>query len=479
MREQLVLTCDLGTTRLKVAAFTLRGGLVGQTSRRNPEFREGEHSWQEADGWWRDCMDATRQLLTENTIEPAQIIGIGLSGRAGAAVFLDQEGAVIEDPWLDHRHGRELQEIFATFDGIPNYAATLIAKSNWLEANKPHLASEVIWRLYAKDFLLFRMTGVAVTDPASGPDGEWDSGWLSAANIAPDQVPAVKLPWTIAGTLTKVAARELGLTEDTPVAVGAHDGICANTGAGAITEGTMAITLGTNCVARMVMRQVPAGSMRFYGYPQDLHVIGGNALMAGRSLDWFLDIAPDVDKKEANRRQLFRTMDHAISDMNPGAGGVMFLPHLGGQLSPTRRPKAKALFYGMDANTTHATMYRAVLEGVNMAIADVVDQVVSWCGAPSRIGVTGSGMQSEVWTHMLADILGRPLELTDVASEGRGAAIFCATALGHYPSLKDATANMVNVTRTIEPDEGNAHAYRELRLRWQSLQDLTRPLDGI
>jgi sugar (pentulose or hexulose) kinase len=340
------------------------------------------------------------------------------------------------------------------------------------------------------------MTGVAVTDPASGPDGDWDSGWLAAADLAPDQVPAVKLPWTIAGTLTKVAARELGLIEGTPVAVGAHDGICANTGAGAISEGTMAITLGTNCVARMVMRDVPAGSMRFYGYPQDLHVIGGNALMAGRSLDWFLDVfpntvpdtAPDTvpDKgpdehltREANRRQLFRTLDHAIGDMKPGAGGVMFLPHLGGQLSPTRRPKAKALFYGMDANTTHAAMYRAVLEGVNLAIADVVDQVVSWCGAPSRIGITGSGMQSEVWTHMLADILGRPLELTDAASEGRGAAIFCATALGHYPSLKDATVNMVNVTRTIEPDGHNALVYHELRLRWQSLQHLTAPLDGI
>ncbi|MEX2326556.1 MAG: FGGY-family carbohydrate kinase, partial [Pseudomonadales bacterium] len=98
---------------------------------------------------------------------------------------------------------------------------------------------------------------------------------------------------------------------------------------------------------------------------------------------------------------------------------------------------------------------------------------------PDRIGITGSGMKSDVWTSMLADVLDRPLELTDAASEGRGAAIFCATALGRYPTLEDAIMQMVKVSRIVKPDKERAGAYNERHRKWHFLVDSTRPLDGI
>lgn len=476
MPDDLILTFDLGTTRLKVALFDLAGNLIGQKTRRHVEHQDGVRVWQDADQWWQDCTAATRELLNQTNVAAEEIIGCSLSGRAGAAVFVDASGGVIRNPWSDARHDDELRELL---DGhgpgrMATYGATLLGKFAWLRRHEPEAAERVRHVLYAKDFLLFRLTGQAVTDPSSGPDGPWDTDILDALRIDPSILPEPALPWTLGGTVTAEAAGALGLTEGTPVAVGAHDGICANTGAGSIGPGEFAITLGTHAVVRAVTGTRIDGAFRFYGFPPDKHIIGGNALMAGRALDWFVDNWFDAPEHE--RQSLFADLDRQALHAPPGAHGVFFLPFLRGRIAPERRPRARAAFFGLSIRTTRSDMFRAVIEGATFALADVFDQVVGWAGEPRYIGVTGGGANSRTWLQCLADVIGRPLTVTDAAAEGRGAAIFCATALGRYADLESATRSMVRVTRTIAPGETNH--LQQIRADWQSLVTLTRPLDA-
>lgn len=475
--NRALLTFDLGTTRLKVAAFDLDGRLIGQVARRHRDLREAALEWQSADQWWRDATDATRQLLREFAIDPSAISGISLSGRAGAAVFVDAEGRVIADPWTDSRHNDALKALVHGLDrrDYALYGATLLSKFTWLRENQPAVAARVRHVMYAKDFLLFRMTGEVVTDPASGPDGPWDARLLTRSQVDIDQLPRPAMPWSLAGELQAAAAGELGLPTAIPVAVGAHDGICANTGAGAAFPGQYALTLGTHAVIRGISDKWPQGALRFYGYPPDLHVLGGNALMAGRALDWFVDNWFGTEENE--RQAIFASLDEIAGQIEPGADGVRFLPFLNGQLAPERRPGARASFHGLHVSTNRGAMYRAVLEGASFALADIFVRVQGWAGAPTHIGVTGSGANSETWIRMLADLLGQPLALTDGASEGRGAAIFCAIALGEYPDLARAIDAMVNITRTVEPDPGAAAAYAGARDEWHALIDASRVFD--
>lgn len=475
MQEDLILTFDLGTTRLKVAAFDIRGELKGLVSRRNRDYREGNRQWQSASDWWNDAVSATSELIAGRGLDPRRIKGVSLSGRAGAAVFVDGADQVIMDPWSDTRHRDQLREIIAGHDraDLALYGATLLSKIMWLRNDDPELAARARHVLYAKDFLLFRLTGEAVTDPSSGPDGPWDEALLERCEVAPALVPRPLMPWDIAGTVNGSAAAALGLVEGIPVAVGAHDGICANAGAAAAFPGQYAITLGTHAVVRAVTDFRPDGARRFYGFPPDKHIIGGNALMAGRSLDWFLDNW--FGATEEGRQELFATLDDAAARIDPGASGIVFLPFLRGQIAPEKRPGARAAFFGLETDSDRQDMYRAVLEGASFALAAIFDEVTGWAGEPSHIGVTGGGANSNTWTQLLADIIQHPLSLTDGACEGRGAAIFCATALGYYPSLKDAIANMVATSRTVVP--GPAGTYRELREHWQAVSASTRPFD--
>lgn len=477
MPDEVILTLDLGTTRLKIAAFDRGGELLGQIARRNQEYRdEAGHTWQQADDWWEHCRTGVAELLATTGLDPARIAGISLSGRAGAAVFVDAAGKVIANPWSDARHldqQRALsQSLLAT--PAPAYAIALLAKATWLRETDPAKFSRCAHILYAKDFLFFRLTGEAITDPASGPDGEWQPAWLDAAGISREQVSAPRLPWTIGGVLSGDAATALGLRPGTPVCVGAHDGVCANIGAGAIEPGRFALTLGTHAVVRTVMAETPpAGALRFYGFPPDKHIVGGNALMAGRALDWFID--QWFDAPESDRQAVFSRLDADIATTDPGAGGVLFLPWLGGQLSPERLPGLRGGFHGLAISTTRSDMYRAVMEGASFAIKDAFEQVAGWAGPPESVHLTGSGVRSDTWTSMLADILERPLLLSDASSEGRGAAMLCATALGDHANIAEATVKMRGHCRQVAPGAQVSH-YREIGDRWRQVAENARQL---
>ena len=456
-----------------MAAFAPSGELLQQATVRHKTSAEG----QDANLWWRDTTRLIGELLS-GRVAASDVVGVSLCGRGGAGVFLDRTGQVHAHPWDDQRHAEELARLRAwRQDGrhLANYGAALVAKFLWLRSQAPEVARRCHYALYAKDFLLHRLTGAHVTDWSSGPDApQWDPRLREDFDLPPDLLPTPALPWQIAGRVTAAAARETGLPEGIPVAVGAHDGICANVGAGATRPGEYAITLGTHAVVRTPSLEPPPDAYRFYALPPDRHIIGGNAIQGGRSVDWLLDITHRDGPEGA-----YASADEAAAIIEAGTDGVRFLPFLSGQVAPELRPAASGAFLGLALRHGKAALHRAVLEGVSFAIADIVEQVVGWCGPPTRIRLTGGGASSTLWPQILADILGTPLECSDEAVEGRGAAIFLAVALGLQPDYDTAADAMVPTPRRIEANANAATRYREVRQHWQQVRDATRVLDDL
>ena len=107
----------------------------------------------------------------------------------------------------------------------------------------------------------------------------------------------------------------------------------------------------------------PPRATRFYALPPDRHIIGGNAMLGGRALDWLLDIT----KGAGDREQDYREADALATALSPGAEGVTFLPFLAGQVAPERRPAAAGAFAGLRLGHGPAALYRAVFEGTAFA----------------------------------------------------------------------------------------------------------------
>ncbi len=489
----LLISIDLGTTRLKVAGFQTNGTLQHLVVRRHTErraFEDGEaRRWQSADQWWTDTVSAVRQLLAH--LDSPRILGIGLSGRGGAGVFADAAGRVVADPWADDRHRqhadrlREWRADRADSVRLSNYGLALIAKYRWLADRHPARAAKVVRAFYAKDWLLYRLTGAHQTDWSSGPDGErWDPA-LADLGLPADLLPQPALPWELAAPLSAQAAGALGLDVGVPVAVGAHDGVAANIGAGAFSPGDIAITLGTHAVVRAVTDRYPEGSFRFYCFPPGLHVRGGNALMAGRSVDWVVELTDAA--AGSDRTAAYRVLEDAAAGVPAGARGLTFLPYLAGQVAPVQRPHARGALLGMALDHGRAELYRAVLEGGAFAVRQLFEQVTGWIadvpgpadprrkvGAPRsaeqrRVRVTGGGADSELWIRILTDVIGQSIESTGQAVEARGAAMCLSVALGFHADLEAAARAMVRVVHRTDPDPAGVAEYEGVYRRWETL----------
>jgi xylulokinase len=490
---RVLLAIDLGTTRIKVAAFDEEGRLLGREATRHREHRalvEGgdrgapgnpaSHAWQDPEEWWADACELTRKLLARPELDGAEVAGIGLSARANGFVAVDAAGTVVAPSWSDGRHLDELRVLHewrAQGYHLANYAAGMLAKWRWLQRYEPAAAERVARLLYAKDFLVYRLTGEAVTDPTSGPDREdFHPATLEVLEVPRAFLPRVEPPWALAGELTSEAAEALGLAAGTPVSVGGHDGICANVGAAAGTVGASAITIGTHAVVRAVTDHEVPGAYRFYGLPPDRQIYGGNAVMAGRAADWFLDTWLG-DPDEARRPDAFAAMDAAAMAVPPGADGAMFLPFLAGRVAPELRPGASGSFVGLRAAHGRAEMFRAVLEGGAFAVREIFEQVRGWCGDPTVVRFTGSGATSPLWPQIIVDALRWPVDATDGAVEARGAAMYLAVGLGMFDDIDEAAAAMVQVSRRVEPDAERADRYDSVYAEWERANAALRPLD--
>ena len=104
----------------------------------------------------------------------------------------------------------------------------------------------------------------------------------------------------------------------------------------------------------------------------------GVMLSAGGSYDWFCrNLMPDIMAQEQeDGRDPFEAITEEASRIQPGAGGLMFLPYLTGERTPHVDPNARGSFVGLTPHHGRAHLARAVIEGAR-TVEDAVVVVES------------------------------------------------------------------------------------------------------
>ena len=112
----------------------------------------------------------------------------------------------------------------------------------------------------------------------------------------------------------------------------------------------------------------------------------------------------------------------------PAAHGLVFLPFLGGERSLGWDASRRGLVSGLSFATTPLDLAQAALEGVCYRLAAVLDAID---GVESVVVTGGALLANPAWVQVLADVLGRPLEVSAVAeASARGAALVALERLG-------------------------------------------------
>ncbi|WP_334928655.1 xylulokinase [Nostoc sp.] len=482
----IVVGLDLGTGGVRAIAVNLQGQIIAQSSRSYPLLTP-QPGWteQNSSDWVEASLDALFDVTQQ--LNGYRAIALGLSGQMHGMVPLDADGKAIRRAilWNDQRTGKAVVEIEATIPrqeliqrtGNPAITGFQLPKLLWLRTEEPQAYSRLWQILLPKDYLGYLLTGEAVTEPsdASGvgclnlANRQWDTDILHALDINPALFPPVIESTAIAGRLKSEIAARVGLPVGLPVIAGGGDNAAAAIGLGIsssnLNRGSLSIgTSGVIFAPCDCPIPDPEGRVHLFCHVDGGYHLLGVTLAAGGSVRWYRDtFAPHISYTDL--------MDMAERSQ-PGARGVLFLPHLAGERSPHLDPHTRGALVNLSLAHTQADITRAVLEGVAFSLRSALE-VISAIAPLNQLLATGGGARSHIWLQILADVLQTKL-IAPKAEEGAayGAAILAMVGIGVYPNLETALKILPQDSNVVEPQANLLYeaSFKRYRLLYDALK---------
>jgi gluconokinase len=229
-------------------------------------------------------------------------------------------------------------------------------------------------------------------------------------------------------------ARRWPVLADIPWFPAIGDGAAANVGSGCTAANRVALTVGTSSAMRAVVTddiaRLPSG-LWCYRVDERRSLPGGALTEGGMVYAWLQKTLRLADPDH---------LDEALAAMSPDGQDLTVLPFLAGERSPGWRGDARATIHGLTLATTPLDILRAGMEAVAYRIALVYRQLRSLLeDDPEIIASGGALVHSPVWGQIMADVLGRPITLSQSAeATARGAALLALEALGVITNIGEA-----------------------------------------
>jgi glycerol kinase len=421
MRD-LVLAIDQGTTGSTAVLVDAGGRVLGS---RNVEFTNYfpapglvEHDPGEI---WASVGTAVRSVL--DGVDASRLAAVGITNQRETSLGWDaRTGAPVHRAlvWQDRRTAPRCAELKAAGweervrarTGLvldPYFSGT---KIEWVLREVAGVADaaargEVIFGTI-DSYLCWRLTGEHVTDPSNASRtllydihrGAWDDELCAELGV-----PIRALPRVVdnAGVVGLTRGVEF-LPDGIPVAGIAGDQQSALFGQACFAAGMAKCTYGTGAFVLLNTGTTPRASShgllttiawRLGGVTS--YAVEGSAFIAGAAVQWlrdglgFFGSSAEVE---------------ALAASVPDSGGVRFVPALAGLGAPHWRPDARGLLSGLTRGTTRAHVARAVLEGMGLQVADILDAMAADAGAPlAELRVDGGAARNDLLMQFQADVL--------------------------------------------------------------------------
>ncbi len=479
---QAFLGLDLGGTGAKAGVFDNSGQLLGSgRAACTPTTTPEGHTEIPIEVVYEAARQAARQALAEAAL-PVRALAICSQGET--FVSLDAQDRPLHPAllWYDARAGEQAERLQQAVAGIPEAAQLCLLdicsgpKIMWLRERFPERMARARRHLLLPEYLAYRLTGEAVTDPDAAvstglyaydaPD--WSAPALAAAGVVRETLARIQQPATPVGAVRPGVAEEWGLAPGTVLMTGSNDQYAGALGAGNCEPGIASEMSGT-CLAVVTLAQrlpepLPPGVFGGRFPLPEYHFALAYAKTAGLVLEWF-------SRTFAGGRSLAEL--EALADkVPPGSLGVKALSHFDGQVTPPD-VAARGILAGLGLGHGLGDMYRALLESLAFTLRDML-ALLEEAGLPLRmIRCIGGGARSDLWLQMKADVTGLPVERPTVPEAATaGAALLAATGAGEFTTIREAAQAWYRADRVWEPRAEAAYrtayeAWREVRERMQ------------
>ncbi|MGH8145267.1 MAG: xylulokinase [Rhodanobacteraceae bacterium] len=494
----LVAGIDLGTQSAKLVLYDPDARSVVATTSAPLELRsDGNGTCEQLAEWW---IDAVRCCFAQ--VEPRmrrEIGAIAVSGQQHGFVPVDDSGTVLAPVklWCDTSTSAECQEIMGAVGGParcielvgnPILAGYTASKLPWTRKHRRDAYARMAKILLPHDYLNFFLTGEYFCEcgDASGTGWfdvhtrRWSQALLHAIDPQRDLAECLP-PLTEVGTtfgLRAAVADELGIPRAAVVAVGGGDNMMAAIGTGVVTQGRLAMSLGTS------------GTLFCHSGVPMIDAAGAWAAYCSSSGGWLPLICTMncTDATETVARMFgfsTRDGDTRIAATTPGCDGLTLLPFFSGERTPDL-PLGKGVLTGMNrSNVSEAHFYRAAMEGATYSLKCGYDTFVSAGMAFDSLILTGGGSNSAAWRQMVADVFDLRVEVPKQSeSAAFGAALQALwslhTSQGGSTALPELVTEHVAADPALAatPDAARVTAYREPYHRFRDHLRVVQSLYG-
>lgn len=429
----ITLGIDVGTTHTKVLALDAETGReLGLAAASTPIVRDAAGEAHRPAQILDTVVELTRTVVAELDA-PTSIRSLCVASVGEEVVLLDEHGDPVGDTvaWYDPRGRSEADAYLAGEGGSlalssrwPPDATFSLFKLIWIRDHRPaEYAAARSWTDLG-DYVLFGLGGDLVMDwshasRAGAFDVEarsWDHDSIQAAGIG-IEFPRLVPSGTKVGAVSADMARYIGLPDDVFLVSGGHDHLCAAFGAGVRSTSELFLSAGTSeahlaLIERPVVQQ--HGRYRIdqgcyvdeTSYYAHINVHAGHFFRQWRGL-----LYPGTNDDE-----MYAELEAARTD------GVQF------RLSDDLRlGRLDAVPYSAD----RAMLLRAVLEGLALRSADIIDHLEHASGSPyGLVLAAGHPTRIPLWRWLRSSVYGRPLAAVEEPEPTAfGAAVIAARAV--------------------------------------------------
>jgi gluconokinase len=450
----VVLAVDVGTSGTRAALFNNRGEQIdGSLITLPSEAYSSLISGSDIDAG--SLVQSVAQTI-DFALERAELFVSRIDYVAWSCFWhsllgIDEAGKAITPllGWADTRAADDAVELREQLDekefhprtGCRFHPSYWPAKLRWLKRVQPNLFNRVRHWLSFSDYLFLQLlarpaTSISMASATGIFDQtkcEWDRELLSEIGIDPEQLPSVAAPRSTVQGLGEQYSSRWPMLEGAAWFPAIGDGAANNIGLGCTARDRVALMLGTSSAMRMLSSRVAPQTLPSelfcYRADRDRVVIGGAISDGGSLLAWMKDVfGLNYDDDDLNRR---------LEEMGPDSHGLTVLPFWSGERATGWSASARGTIDGLNAGSKPIDILRAAMESICYRFALIGQALDSFTSGASIILAGKTFLSHPVWAQMMADVLGRQVELfPDPEVSIRGAALLALETIGTIDSIE-------------------------------------------
>ena len=496
---------DLGSTSLKAVVYDLDGNKVAGGARPTERYHpQPEHPdwtvWQPEQIWGGTAQaihEAVDHLPASARIRAVAVTGMGMDG-----LPMDEDGKWLYPfiSWHDPRTAPQLEwwlknvgaERQFQIGGNPLWPINSALRMLWMAEHEAEIWKRTYKWPLIEDFVNFMLCGRYVTDYSMASCTllfdqrtlKWSDELLGLSGISRDVLCEALPSGTQVGEIHGAAALATGLPAGTPVVLGGHDHLCGVIPVGAARPGLALDVTGTwETVITSTAKPVLKDELRRTGMTVQAHVVRGlhaiwGGAVAGEMVEWYRRQLSGQEDNAAGAGISWDILMPEAAAASPGAGGVMFLPHMSGAACPVVDGRSLGVFAGLTPRASRGQMLRAIIEGLDYQFRDMVVTLEEALGSEiQRVIAVGGATRNAFWMQNKADVTGRPIEIPDVEeATPLGAAALAGIGVGLYKDEDEASKRVYRPGKTYQPDTKLAGMYSRWFDLYRELYPATAPV---